>query len=66
MSPNKIEFWEHNQDSILTIKSPYVITLMYQNFGVRDIRGQIPKSIYQASHLLLSDSPNNFPKLVLI
>ena len=35
---------------------------MYQNFGVRDVRGQIPKIIYQASYLLPSDFASNFPK----
>ena len=54
------------QGSTITIKSPYVITYVRQNFGVRDVRGQIPKSLCQASYLLPSDFPNNFPKLVLI
>ena len=33
------------QGLTITIKSPYVFTYIYQNFGVRDdIRGQIPKT----------------------
>ena len=48
------------QGSIITIKSPYVITYVCQNFGVRDVFGQIPKSIYQASCLLPGDFPDNF------
>ena len=34
------------QGSTITIKSLYVITYMWQKFGVRDVRGQIPKNIY--------------------
>ena len=30
----------------ITIKSPYVITYTYQNVRVRDVWGQVPKSIY--------------------
>ena len=41
---------------ILFKKSPYV----RQNFGVRDVRGQVSKNIYQASYLLPSDFSNNF------
>ena len=37
-----------------------MITYIYQNFGVHDVHGQIPKSIYQASYLLPTDYPNNF------
>ena len=37
------------QDSTITIKSPYGITYICQNFGVREVLGLIPKSIYQAS-----------------
>ena len=48
------------QDSTITIKSLYVITIMCQNFGMRDIRGQVPKRINQMSYLLPSDFPNNF------
>ena len=48
------------QSSTITIKSPYVITYLCQNFGVRDVRMQIPRSIYQVSYLLPSDFPNNF------
>ena len=33
------------QGSTITIKSPYVITYIRQNFGVCDVRGQIPKII---------------------
>ena len=47
------------QGSIITIKSPYVITYVCQNLGIRDVRGQIRKSIYQASYFL-PDLPNNF------
>ena len=43
------------QSSTITIKSPHVCL----NFGVGDARGQIPKSIYEASSLLPSDFPNN-------
>ena len=64
VSCNIFSVW---QGSTVIIKSPYVITYMCQNFGVRDVRGQMPKSIYQATYLLLTDFPNNiFPKLVLI
>ena len=48
------------QGLTITIKSLSMITYVCQNFGVRDIRGQIPKSMYQASYLLPSDFPNNF------
>ena len=41
-------------------------TYACQTFEVCDVRGQIPKSIYQVSYLLASDFPDNFPKLVLI
>ena len=47
------------QGSAITLKLWYVITSFCQNFGVCDVRGQIPKSIYQAPHLLPSDFPNN-------
>ena len=43
-----------------------MITYVCQNFGVRDIRGQIPKSLQQALYLLPSDFPNNFSKLFII
>ena len=46
----------------ITIKLPYVIANVFQNFSVRGIRRQIPKSIYQASYLLPSDFPNHFSK----
>ena len=36
------------QGSTINIKWPYEITYVCQNFGVRDVRGQIPKGIYQA------------------
>ena len=48
------------QASTITIKSPYVITYACQHFGVRDARGQIPKSVYQAAYLSSSDFLNNF------
>ena len=48
------------QDSTITIISLYVITIMCQNFGMRDICGQVPKSMNQMSYLLPSDFPNNF------
>ena len=48
------------QGSTVTVKSPYVITYVCQNFGVRDVHGQTPKSIYQASYLLPSNFLNNF------
>ena len=45
----------------LTIrKMPYVITYVYQNFGVRNVHGQIQKSIYQASYLSRCGFSNNF------
>ena len=49
----------HYQGSAITLKSPYVC----QIFGVRDVRGQIPKSIYQALYLLPSDFPGNISKV---
>ena len=45
------------QGSTISTKLPYVITYLCQNFGVCDIHGQIPKSIYQVSYLLTSDFP---------
>ena len=48
------------QGSTVTIKSRYVIRYMCQNFGVRNVCGQILKSIHQASYLLPSDFENNF------
>ena len=48
------------QGLTITIKSQYVITNVCQNFGVRDLRGQIPNSMCQASYPLPSDFPNNF------
>ena len=39
----------HLQGSTITMKLPYGITYVYQNFGVGDGHGQIPKNIYQAS-----------------
>ena len=48
------------QGSTVTIKSPYEITYVCQNFDVRDVHGQTPKSIYQASYLLRSNFLNNF------
>ena len=37
----------YQQGSTMIIKLPYVITNVYQNFGIGDEHGQIPKSIYQ-------------------
>ena len=54
------------QDSTITLKLPYLIIVVCQNIDVGDVLGQIPKSIYQALYLLLSDFLNNFSKLVLI
>ena len=36
----------HTQGSTISIKSMYVITYVYQNFGVREVHALIPKSIY--------------------
>ena len=52
--------WRGWQGSRITMKSPYLITYVCQNFGVRDARGQIQKSIYQVSYLFPSGFPNNF------
>ena len=41
-----------------------MIMYVCQNFGICDVHGQVPKSKYQASYLLPSGIPNNFPKLV--
>ena len=35
---------------------------MCQIFGVHDVRGEIPKNIYQVLYLLPNDFPNNFSK----
>ena len=51
---------QYKQGPAITIKLPYVITYVCQNFGIRDVCGQIPKRIYQASYLLPIDFPNNF------
>lgn len=48
------------QGSTITIKSLYAIPYVCQNFGVRGLRGKIPKSFYHISHLLPGDFPNNF------
>ena len=37
----------------------YVMMYLCQNFDIHDIRGEIPKSMYQESDLLPSDFPNN-------
>ena len=50
------------QGSTIIIKLPYVIAYMCQNFGLCEVRGQIPTSIYQASYLLPSDFPKHFPE----
>ena len=47
------------QDSTITIKSPYVITHVCQNFSVRDL-GKHQTSIYYAFYILAIDFPNNF------
>ena len=53
--------------STITIKSLYMMTCVCRNFGIRDVRGQIPKSIYQASNLLPIDFfIIIFPNLALI
>ena len=49
ISSFKIDLKLQLPSSTVTIKLPHVITYVYQNFGVRDVRGQIPKIIYQAS-----------------
>ena len=55
------------QGSTITIKSPYVITYVSQNFGVRDVPGQMSKSIYQALYLFyLLILRIIFPKLIFI
>ena len=43
----------------MTMQLLYMITYVCQNFGIHDVLGQ--KGMYQASHLLPSDFPNNFP-----
>ena len=43
-----------------------MIMFVCQNFGVHDIHGQIPKSIYQVSYLLPSDFPKNFSKSLFL
>ena len=48
------------QGSRITIRLPYVIAYVWTNFGVRNVLGQIAKSIHRASYLLPSDFPNNF------
>ena len=69
MVPNRAKhniYPKLNQKSYLnwclanTINYLYVIMYVCQNFGVRDVRGKIPKNIYQASYLLSSDFPNNY------
>ena len=47
------------QGSTITIKLPYEIKYVCQNFGIHDICAQIPKSIYPPSYLLPSDFPKN-------
>ena len=46
----------------VTPKLPYMITYVCQTFVIRDIRGQIPKRIYQAPYHL----PSDFPKRLVI
>ena len=50
----------YQQGSTMIIKLPHVITNVYQNFGIGDEHGQIPKSIYQVPYPLPIDFPNNF------
>ena len=42
------------------------IAICVPNFVVHEVRGQIPKRIYQASYLLPSDFPNNFLLTLLL
>ena len=50
----------------IPINSPYVITYVCQNFGVRDVRGQIRK-VYIRSHTFYVVTVQTiFPKFVLI
>ena len=64
-----LKHWEYSfniQGSTIIITLPFVITYLYQNFGICDIHGQIPKSIYQASYPLPRDFLTIFPKVVFI
>ena len=54
------------QGSTITIKSPQVITCVFQIFDAHVVSGQIPKSIYQVLYLLPNDFPNNFSKARII
>ena len=54
------------QSSTVTVKSPYVITYACQNFGVRNVRGQIPKTDTMRHTLCLTNFIAIFPNLVLI
>ena len=48
------------QGSTITIKLPFMIMYVCQDFGISDVRLQIPKGIYQASEHLPSYFLNNF------
>ena len=52
----------NDQGWAITMKLPYVC----QNFDARDVRGEIPKSIYNASYFLPIIFPTIGPKLSLI
>ena len=56
----------NDQGWAITMKLPYVITYVCQNFDARDVRGEIPKSIYNASYFLPIIFPTIGPKLSLI
>ena len=51
---------DSRQGSTIIIKLPYLISYVCQSFGVRHVRGQIPKNIHLAPYLLPNDFPNNF------
>ena len=51
------------QGSTITIISLHVITYVYQNFGVRDVLGEIPKNRHHTFYLVIFLTI--FPKLVL-
>ena len=55
------DFYEKDIISVVLQGSTITAKRRCQNFGVRDVHRQIPKSIYQAPCFLLSDFPNNFP-----
>ena len=49
----------YTQGLTITIKSPYAISYLSQNFSTHDVRRQISKSIYQVPYFLPSDFSNN-------